>query len=291
MACFKLFVEPTGSRTGHGLSFFRAYSVCPRIAANGTDSLTLAGSATVFLFTRTSLLLIPQKRLLTSERMDDPQLSTAEHQLALAGLARLNRWSRGDAGLWRQLRAEACRVAPCPLRVLDIATGSADLPLRLSQRARAAQLPIHFSACDLSPTALKIADLAAAKAEVPIEFFTLDAVVDAIPPDFDVIMVSLFLHHLSDDQIVLLLAKLKHATRRLILVNDLARSWWNYGAVFLATRLLSRSPVVHFDGPASVRAAFTKAELLGLATQAGLTNATLHAHFPARWLLVWRKPH
>lgn len=230
-----------------------------------------------------------KKRLITSERMDDPQLPRDEHQRALAGLARLNRWSRGDAGLWHHLQAEARRIAPRPLRVLDIATGSADLPIRLAQRARSAKLPIQFSACDLSPTALEVAAHAAANANVSIEFFKLDAVEDALPANFDVILVSLFLHHLSDDQIVRLLAKIAQARPSLILVNDLARSWWNLATVSLAARLLSRSSVVHFDAPASVRAAFTKAELIELASRAGLANATLHSQFPARWLLVWRK--
>lgn len=222
--------------------------------------------------------------------MDNPELPQAEHQLALAGLARLNRWSRGDAGLWQSLQAEARQNAPLPLRVLDIATGSGDLPIRLAQRARSARLPIHFSACDWSPTALEVASHAANEAQIAIQFFQLDAVLDAIPSDFDVIMVSLFLHHLSDDQIVPLLAKLGRATRSLVLVNDLVRSWWNLGAVYLASRLLSRSAVVHFDGPVSVQAAFTKAELIDLADQAGLTNAAVRSQFPARWQLVWRKP-
>ncbi|MDP1562818.1 MAG: methyltransferase domain-containing protein [Pirellulaceae bacterium] len=231
-----------------------------------------------------------KKRRLTPERMDDPGLPKAEHQLALAGLARLNRWSRGDAGLWQSLQTEARRISPRHLRVLDIATGSGDLPIRLAQRAQSAQLPIQFSACDWSPTALEVAAQAADQAQVSIQFFQLDAVLDAIPSDFDVIMVSLFLHHLLDDQIVQLLAKLGQATRSLVLVNDLVRSWWNFGAVYLASRLLSRSSVVHFDGPVSVQAAFTKAELIDLAVQAGLTNAAVRSQFPARWQLVWRKP-
>lgn len=221
--------------------------------------------------------------------MDDPGLPEAEHQLALAGLARLNRWSRGEAGLWHELRAESRKLPSRPLRVLDIATGSGDLPIRLAQRARAARLPIHFSACDLSATALAVAVRAADEAQMSIRFFQLDAVLEAIPTDFDVIMVSLFLHHLPDDQIVQLLAKLGQAAQRMVLVNDLARSWWNLGAVYFASRLLSRSSVVHFDGPVSVRAAFTKAELAELALRAGLTTAEVRSQFPARWQLVWRK--
>lgn len=222
--------------------------------------------------------------------MDDPGLPEAEHQLALAGLARLNRWSRCDAGLWQALRAEARRISPRPLRVLDIATGSGDLPIRLAKRARLAQLSIDFAACDLSSTALEVAARAARRAHVSIRFFPLDAAADPIPQEFDVIMVSLFLHHLTDDQIVQLLAKMGEATQRLILVNDLARSWWNFGAVYLASRLLSRSSVVHFDGPVSVLAAFTKAELIDLVVRAGLTNPEVRPQFPARWQLVWRKP-
>lgn len=232
---------------------------------------------------------VVKKRRLTPEKMDDPQLAEAEHQKALAGLARLNRWSRGDVGLWRQLRGEALSVTPAPLRVLDIATGSADLPIRLSQRARLSQLPLHFSACDLSPTALRIASEAATKAGVSIELFESDAVNDPIPPDFDVIMVSLFLHHLSDEQIISLLAKLAQATKRMVLVNDLARSWWNYGMVGIASRVLSRSSVVHFDGPVSVRAAFTRKEMLELASNAGMASAQVAYQFPARWQLIWRK--
>lgn len=229
-------------------------------------------------------------RQLTSERMDDPRIPPDEHKVALAGLARLNRWSRGDVGLWQHLQAEARQIAPQPLRVLDIATGSGDLPIRLARRAQAAGLPIHFSACDCSSTALETAVQEAANAQVAIDFFRLDALEDPIPAGFDVITVSLFLHHLSNEQIVKLLAKIAQATSRMILVNDLSRSWWNYGAVFVATRLLSRSAVVHFDGPVSVLAAFTKSELLDLAKQAGLRDAAVQARFPARWLMTWRRP-
>jgi hypothetical protein len=55
------------------------------------------------------------------------------------------------------------------------------------------------------------------------------------------------------------------------------------------TRLLSRSPVVHVDGPRSVAAAFTPAEALDLAQRAGLTGATVVRRWPCRFLLTWRR--
>jgi hypothetical protein len=100
---------------------------------------------------------------------------------------------------------------------------------------------------------------------------------------------SLFLHHLSEDEAVALLANMATAARHLILVNDLARSRFNYAAVWVACRVLSRSPVVRFDGPASVRSAFTPAEALQLAERAGLHGATALARFPCRFLMSWER--
>ena len=75
-----------------------------------------------------------------------------------------------------------------------------------------------------------------------------------------------------------------------VLVNDLARSRFNYLAVWLACHLTTRSRVVRFDGPASVRSAFTPAEARALAERAGLSGATVSRRFPCRFLLSWSRP-
>lgn len=87
-----------------------------------------------------------------------------------------------------------------------------------------------------------------------------------------------------------LLAAMKAAAGRLVLVSDLVRGRLNLGLVTAACRALSRSPVVHFDGPASVRAAYTPAELRALADQAGLAGATVRPVFPCRMVLTWSRP-
>jgi len=55
-------------------------------------------------------------------------------------------------------------------------------------------------------------------------------------------------------------------------------------------RLLSRSPVVHADAPASARAAWSPAELADLAARAGLAGAKVRRRFPQRMLLTWTRP-
>jgi len=70
-------------------------------------------------------------------------------------------------------------------------------------------------------------------------------------------------------------------------VDDLIRSRLGYALAWSGTRLLSRSWVVHTDGPLSVRAAFTPAELRRLAAEAGLTTAELVPFWPERQRLIW----
>jgi 2-polyprenyl-3-methyl-5-hydroxy-6-metoxy-1,4-benzoquinol methylase len=225
------------------------------------------------------------------ELMDDPGLGPAEHRAALAGLARLNRLSLSAGALWPAIRKLAREHPGQPVRVLDIATGGGDVPIRLWTKARRAGLDnLVFHGCDLSPTALRVAGEGAARAGAAVEFFAHDVIRDPLPGGYDAVTCSLFLHHLSDDDAVTVLGRMKDAAGRLVLVNDLARSRFNYLAVWVACRVLTRSRVVRFDGPASVRSAFTPPEALALAERAGLTGATVARRFPCRFLLSWSRP-
>jgi 2-polyprenyl-3-methyl-5-hydroxy-6-metoxy-1,4-benzoquinol methylase len=215
--------------------------------------------------------------------MDDPALDPAEHRRALAGLARINAVSGSAKLLWPALRELAKRHAR-PLRILDIATGSGDVPSQLCRFAEREKLPLTFAGCDLSPLAIEVAKRSAAAGE----FFTHDVLNESLPTGYDAFTCSLFLHHLDEPDVVALLAKLRVANPRLILISDLERSRFNYAAVWAASRLLSRSRVVHVDGPLSIRGAFTVQEMKAMAEAAGLTGATVRARFPCRMLLEWR---
>src|SRR4051794_15613738 len=101
--------------------------------------------------------------------MDQPELPAAEHVQALVGLARIN-WFSGSAGiLWPALRT-AARGAGRTLRVLDVATGAGDVPIRLWHKARRAGLEVEFSGCDCSERALEFARHRAAQANAKVRF-------------------------------------------------------------------------------------------------------------------------
>lgn len=224
-----------------------------------------------------------RQREVHPEMMDDQHLPAQEHHRALIGLARINRFTRNAAALWPSI-ATIARKLNRPIRVLDVATGSGDIPKSLHDRAMRASLPISFSGCDLSPVAIETA-----RQGSTLHWFVHDVIRDPLPEKYDIVMSSLFLHHLGEADAVVLLQRMASAGQY-VLVNDLARSPVNYTLVWLATRLLSRSPVVHTDGPLSVRAAFTRSEVQTLAQQAGLSGANVRPVFPCRFLLTWCQP-
>ncbi len=217
------------------------------------------------------------------ELMDQPGLSPTEHERALRGLARINAVSGSGRILWPHLDALAKSLAPRPLEVLDVATGGGDLPRWLDRRSGGI---FHITGLDRSETAIEFA-----KRQSPprIQFVVGDALAAALPGSYDVVVSSLFTHHLDEDDVVALLAKMAAAARSFILVNDLERSALGYNLAWLGTRLLTRSPIVHFDGPVSVEAAWTRDEMRRMAERAGLKEISVVGRFPCRFLLCGRR--
>jgi 2-polyprenyl-3-methyl-5-hydroxy-6-metoxy-1,4-benzoquinol methylase len=218
-----------------------------------------------------------EQRRLQPEVMDQPGLDPAQHSLALRGLARINWWSRSSGILWPQLAA-AARGRTCPLRVLDLATG------------RRRGIDVQLEGCDASAVAVAYARQRAERAGVNVRFFVHDALAGPLLFGYDVVMSSLFLHHLERERARDLLARMAEQAQCLVLVNDLVRGVGGLLLARVGTRLLSRSWVVHTDGPRSVEGAFTMAELRTLADEAGLRGATVGWRWPFRMLLTWRRP-
>jgi SAM-dependent methyltransferase len=230
-----------------------------------------------------------EQRQLRPEVMDQPGLDPAQHARALGGLARINWWSRSAGILWPALLRQA-RATSAPMRVLDLATGAGDLPIRLSRIARRNGMRLQIEGCDVSAVAVEYARRRAEEAGADVRFFVHDALTGPLLSGYDVAMSSLFLHHLLREQALAFLARMAEQAHYLALVNDLVRSSAGLLLAHVGTRLLSRSWVVHTDGPRSIEGAFTVAELRNLADEAGLAGAEVARRWPCRMLLTWRRP-
>ncbi len=230
-----------------------------------------------------------QKRRRQPERMDDPRLPAPLHRQALRGLARLNRVSGIARVLFRELRQVAREVPDRPLRILDVACGGADVLLACARRAVRAGLRFQFTGCDRSPTALEAASEAAHRHGCSdCRFFCHDILAEELPESYDVVMNTLFLHHLDEEEVVTAVRHMAAAATQRLLIDDLLRSRFGYWLAQLACRALSRSPVVHFDGPVSVQAAFSEQELATLLPKAVPWSWQFCRHWPQRILCVGR---
>jgi hypothetical protein len=79
------------------------------------------------------------------------------------------------------------------------------------------------------------------------------------------------------------------AAEHAVLLTDLERSRPGLLLAWAGSRVLTRSPVVHFDAVASVRGAFTLDEARAIADSAGLAGARFERTWPARWRMCWRR--
>jgi len=224
--------------------------------------------------------------------MDDPALDAGRHSHALAGLARLNRWSGSHRLLWPRIAASAreANARGQPLEVMDVATGSGDGPVAMAAWARRAQLEIRWTLCDTSAHALATARERARSAGIEVETLQADVLTAALPRPADLVTCSLFIHHCERPQALAAMRHMRDAARLAVAITDLDRTRLGLGLAWLGSRTLSRSPVVHFDATASVRAAFSLEEAADLARDAGLAGARVERAFPERWRLWWRRP-
>jgi 2-polyprenyl-3-methyl-5-hydroxy-6-metoxy-1,4-benzoquinol methylase len=233
--------------------------------------------------------LAAKPRIREPEIMDDPRLESGRHAAALRGLSRLNYLSGSARIIAKPLAELARKLGRRQLRVLDVASGAGDVPMRLLHIARRAGFELEIHGLDVSPRAVEFATARAAAEQAAIHFSVLDVLADPLPEGFDVVTCSLFLHHLADEQAVLLLQSMAKAAKHLVLVNDLRRSAAGVALAHLATWTLSGSDVVRVDGTRSVRAAFTVREAAALARAAGLKGAIVQRHWPLRFLLSWQR--
>jgi 2-polyprenyl-3-methyl-5-hydroxy-6-metoxy-1,4-benzoquinol methylase len=234
-----------------------------------------------------------KERQLVPEWMDDPNLDRDEHQRALAGLRRVNRFSRTAGRIARRIQGCAATHRLTAASILDLGCGSGDVAFGLA-RALAKDIAWSVEGWDVSPTAIEVARQAFSgdkedqallhRPPLSLAFRQRDAFAQS-SERFDFVYCSLFLHHFTEADASRLLRQMIGLAKRAIIIDDLDRSWFGWWLAKIGVQLLSRSPIVHFDGPQSVRAAFTPAEARQLARACGLEHLSVARHWPARWLL------
>lgn len=203
------------------------------------------------------------------EWMDTRPFDRNEARRALNFLAKMNGWFGGVSTVLRRLAGWSHRWHPGePVHILDVGTGSADIPIALVKWARENGHSFRVTAVELVP---EIAALAKEAARPYPEITVLARDLRDLPKEltFDYVLASLFLHHIPVPLRAETLASLDRRARRGLVISDLHRTLLSYWGVGASSWIWGDSVVRH-DGPLSVRRAFRVAELDGLAKTAGI---------------------
>src|SRR5436305_8108164 len=220
------------------------------------------------------------------ELMDRPQPVTAELASDLRNIRQLNRYFGSYALIEYFLRRWIQPSAQ--LRVLDLATGSGDIPRLVIDYARKVNAIVTVDAIDQQESTLKIArSLSASYPE--IDFKTGDVLDFDDSARYDIVLCSLALHHFDDDAAVQLLKRCRELSRRYVLVSDLRRGLLATVGAYLLTAFIFRDSMTRTDARLSAARAFSFREFRSLAERAGWKNFG-HRKFAFARQAIWLEP-
>jgi SAM-dependent methyltransferase len=203
------------------------------------------------------------------EMMDRPQPVSSELDNDLRNLRQLNRFFGSHCLVRNFLRRW---IEPGDhVRIVDLATGSGDIPRLIVDYAQRIGAKVEIDALDRQPATLEIARNFSGN--YPEISYIEANILEWRPAEpYDIVLCSLALHHFSDDDAVRVLRRCRELSRKFVLVSDLRRGPLVTFGVYLLTALIFREPMTRYDGRVSAARAFSLVELDELAGRAGWQN-------------------
>lgn len=217
------------------------------------------------------------------EWMDDAAATEEDFRAALRDLERINRATFAYAPVLRWLDGMATHSGGRSLSVLDVGAGGGDMLRRIASWGARRGVALELCGLDRSPWAERAARAAGTPPEVrwiTADLFDLDAA-----ERFDLVLCSLFAHHLPDPVLVRFLRWLPERARLGWLISDLHRHPIPWAAVWAGTRLARLHPMVAHDGPVSVARGFGRADWERAIAAAGV-EAWARWAVPFRWIVT-----
>lgn len=224
------------------------------------------------------------RRSTQPELMDSEATDYETFRACLVDLAKVNRLTlayRPTLGFFERLHREGHIPADRPLAVLDVGSGYGDMLWKVQQWAHARGVRVELTGADLNPWSARAARQAWGCGS-RIRWETVDAF--ALAPDrpVDVVISSLFTHHLSDEEVVRFLSWMERRATIGWFVNDLHRLAFPYYGFAALAQVMRWHQFVRHDGPVSIARSFRPHDWHGLLAQAGVDGARVERRFPFR---------
>jgi SAM-dependent methyltransferase len=215
--------------------------------------------------------------------MDQP-CSYDDLRACLRSIAQVNRLTRAYHPTLHWLN-HVYHVLPRqskPVHIVDVGCGYGDMLRRIHLWAQERNLPVKLTGLDLNADAIR----AAREATVPgiITFLSGDAYEFQPPEGIDLVINSLLMHHLPDDEIVELINWMESVARLGWFINDLHRQPLPYHFFRIFARFTTWHRFVKHDGPVSILRSFRTEDWRRLCRAAAIPEDTyiIREYRPAR---------
>lgn len=208
-----------------------------------------------------------EKRSTEKELLDSPDCDPALALESYRLMEKVNCFFGGIRNVRRFIEKEVAeRKSTSPIRILDIGSGSCDIPIAISRWARSRGIPVKFTCLEVFDSAVKIARAKLAESgETSVELIQEDVFTHVPGEPYDYAVASMCFHHFEDEKILELMRHLRNFVKNGVFINDLHRSFLTWiGAVHMTT--FSNEGVKH-DSRLSIRRGFKIRELRRLLMQ------------------------
>jgi SAM-dependent methyltransferase len=220
------------------------------------------------------------QRVNTDEVLDSDLCPPLEAQTSLRDLSRMNRWFGGVSTTRCLIERTASVTGQKHFSVLEVASGFGEVPRAAGRQLSRKGITLDITDLDRVPSHLQRGHRALVADALALPFS------DAT---FDLVNCSLFAHHLDPPQLVAFAGEALRVSRRALLINDLIRHPLHLALVY-AGFLFMRSHVSRVDGVASVKRAYTPAEMRQILSSAVPTQKIeISCHYLFRMgVILWK---
>ena len=227
-----------------------------------------------------------EKRSNEPERIDTGDYTPEEYATFLREIAFINRYLGDGRALKKTLLREIEQSDLREFSVLDVGCGSGELLRIIAEFAAKTNRTASLTGIDLNP--ISSSTTRSESTEFP-EIVSVQGDAFQLPfadGAFDYAISSLFFHHLTDEQIPIVLKEMSRISRRGIFVIDLHRdaiAYLGYKIFCVAFRI---SELVRHDGLLSIEKGFRPVDLRSLTAEAGLQDYSVWNSSPGR-VILW----
>jgi ubiquinone/menaquinone biosynthesis C-methylase UbiE len=220
------------------------------------------------------------KRKIIPELLDSDAGTPSEIATSLSDLNRINRWFGGIATTQFLVERVARELGARSLSLLEVAAGAGAVPAAVAAGLAHSDIHIEVTLLDRAASHLKNGNRRSVAGDALALPFSDNS--------FDLVSCSLFVHHLSPDEVVRFVNESLRVCRAAVVINDLVRHPAHLGLVYAGMPLYG-SRLTRHDAPASVRQAYTANEMKDMLQESKAARVEMTRHFLFRMgVIAWK---